>query len=227
MSVTVNNVVQDALGVLGEVTGVGVQTYSEPRMIKDAGRAFNLLFKKRFWEQYTKWVTVILDGVNGIITTDAFTQVLDFEDFAAVHPAGKNYPLYTLPPGMNPNVVTGTTPRYFTSLEQSHANYAARKLKIYPVAATGSLDVRARYHPLTAGNEWAGATVLHFDRDLLVLGTAYMALSGDDLNAGAKADVQEMLDTRYRDVMDALGGQATSMNNNRARIPSEWFVPPP
>lgn len=225
MSVTINDIVQDALGILGEVTGVGTQLYSEPRMIKDAGRAFNMLFKKHWWRNYTQWVTVTLDGVNGVITTTPFTQVLDFDDFAAVHRSGIASALPTLPEKMNPNTITGTTARFWSGLLTSDVNYAGKKIKVYPVTATGDIDVRARYHPLTAGSEWTGATVVDMDRDLLVFGTAYVALSGDDLNPTAKIDVQGMMDGRYKDIQNSLANQKTSYAEN-PDVPNYWFTYP-
>lgn len=221
-AVTIDEIVQDALGVLGEVTGVGTQAYSEPRMIKDAGRAFNLLFKKRWWEQYSDWTTVVLDGVAGLATSNDFTQVLDFDDFYAVHAAGQPVGLPTLPNATNPSTFTGTSPRYWTGLRSSHANYVAKKIKVLPVTATGSLNIRARFHPLTVGQSWAGASIVHMDKDLLVYGTAFMALSGDSLNPEAKNDVQNMMDVRYKDIERSLSTQQTAMSGYRSGVPNQW-----
>ena len=225
MSVLIGDVVQDALGILGEVTGVGTQLYSEPRMVKDAGRAFNMLFKKHWWKQYTKWVTVILDGTSGIITTDAFTQVIDFDDFAAVHRENQSKGMPTLPEDVNPSGITGTTAQFWTSMSVTDTNYNGRKIQIFPRTAAGKIDVRARYHPLTSGTQWAAAQVVHIDRDLLACGTAYMALSGDDLNPQAKADVQAMMDTRYKDIQNALANQKTAYSE-RTIVPNNWFTNP-
>ena len=225
MPVFIGDVVQDALGILGEVTGVGTQIYSEPRMIKDAGRAFNMLFKKHWWKQYTKWTTVTLDGTTGVITTTPFTNVIDFDDFAAVHRAGQSRGLPTLPEGMNPNTNTGTTPQFWTSLIASHASYTTKKLQIYPVTSTGDLNVRARFHPLDQTQAWEDITPVEMDFDLLVYGTAYMALSGDDLNPQAKADVQLMMDGRYKDIQNSLANQKTAYSE-RTTLPNNWFTNP-
>ena len=226
MSVTIGNIVQDALGIIGEVTGVGTQLYSEPRMIKDAGRAFNMLFKKHWWKQYAAWTTVVLDETTGVITTNAFTQVIDFSDFAAVHRAGEDRPLPTLPESINPNTITGDSPRFWTSLHVSHASFVTRKLKIYPIAATGSLDVKARFHPITVGQDWQTATIVYLDRDLLALGTAFNALSGDDINPAAKVDVQNMMEGKYKDIMNSLSDQEMG-HTSKDPVPRTWFSPYP
>lgn len=225
MAVTIQQIVQDALGILGEVTGVGTQLYSEPRMVKDAGRAFNMLFKKHWWRQYTPWITVTLDGATGVITTDAFTQVIDFDDFAAVHRENQSAGLPTLPEAMNPISGTGTTPQFWTSLPVTHSNYSGRKIQIYPKGSVGLLNVKARVHPLVVGQDWTNASILHLDRDLLAFGTAFVALSGDDLNPQAKADVQAMMDSKYRDIMNSLANQKTSFAE-RTTVPTNWFVNP-
>jgi len=138
MSVTIQQIVQDALGILGEVTGVGTQLYSEPRMIKDAGRAFNMLFKKHWWKQYTTWQSCVLDGVTGtVVPPTSFINVIDFDDFAAVHRDKENASLPTLPEAVNPFTVSGTIPRFWTSLNQGHASFATKKIQIVPVASIG------------------------------------------------------------------------------------------
>jgi len=225
MSVTIQQIVQDALGILGEVSGVGTQLYSEPRMIKDAGRAFNMLFKKHWWRQYTEWFRCTLNGTDGIITTDAFGQVLDFDDFASVSREGQSASLPTLPEAMNPSIVSGTTAQFWTSLSVVHPQYNARKIRILPFASVGNIDVKARVHPLTVGQDWANATILHLDRDLLAFGTAFTALSGDDINPQAKTDVQAMMDSKYRDIMNSLANQKTAFAE-RTTVPNNWFVNP-
>jgi hypothetical protein len=226
MGVTINQVVQDALGILGEVTGAGTQLYSEPRMVKDAGRAFNMLFKKHWWGQYTTWGKYALDGVTGTVTGTPFIQVMDFDDFRAVYAAGSNQPLPTIPESdVNIFNMTGTAPRFWGSIPALAPGYAGKKIQIFPQTSIGEIVVRARYHPLIAGSDWTGTTSLEFDRDLLVFGTAYVALSGDDLNPQAKADVQQMMDGRYKDIQHSLANQHTARAGH-GDIPRSWHEYP-
>lgn len=227
MSTTlIGDIVGDALGILGEVAGATVNTYTVPRMIKDAGRSFNFIYKKRWWEQYSSWTTVILDGTTGKATTNDFLQVLDFDDFFSVCLPNMTHSLPTLPKRINPGVLSGKTPRYYTSMRAGTVGYDAKRIMVYPITSIGSLNILARFHPLTAGDNWAEVTQVHLDRDLLAYGTAFMALSGDDLNPGAKADVQEMMDNRYKDIMSALASQETSMGVGRSPVPMDWFIVP-
>jgi len=226
MAVTINQIVQDALGILGEVTGVGTQLYSEPRMIKDAGRAFNMLFKKHWWPVYTYWVDAELNGIDGTILPPAtFASVVDFDDFLAVHRDASAYALPTLLPTTNPKTLSGTTPMFWSSMVNGEVDFNTKKIRIFPVTSTGNIQVRARHHPLALGQEWAEDTVLALDRDLLVFGTAFVALSGDDLNPQAKADIQSMMDSKYRDIMNSLSNQKMAYDGGND-VPRRWFTTP-
>jgi hypothetical protein len=133
---------------IGEVAGSGVQEFSDDRMMEDAVRSFNLLFKKRFWEQYIKWYQLTLDGVLGVVTTNAFEKVLDFEDFAAVFRDGESTPLPKKTFKTNPYLLTGNKVMYWTGLNALDANYVMKKLQFYPVTATGKVVVAAREYPM-------------------------------------------------------------------------------
>src|SRR5262245_31861385 len=225
MATEIGDIVQDALGILGEVTGVGTQLYSEPRMIKDAGRAFNLLFKKHWWPIYTYWTRAELNGTDGTIVAPAsFADVLHFDDFAAVHRDGQPRGLPTLLDDMNPYVLSGETPQYWKSMTNGEVGYNEKKIRIFPLTSTGFINVRARHHPLPEGTEWLATTIIALDRDLVVFGTAYMALSGDDLNPQAKADVQGMMDVRYKDIMNSMANQKTALGEYSS-IPDRWWTP--
>jgi hypothetical protein len=226
MGTTIGNIVQDAMGILGEVTGVGTQLYSEPRMIKDAGRAFNMLFKKHWWPVYTYWMDCALNGTDGtILPPETFVSVIDFDDFLAVHRDKQSRALPKMQPTTNPLTLSGTTPQFWGSMNSGEVDFASKKIRIFPVTSTGRIQVRARHHPLPPNEEWNVDVPIALDRDLIVFGTAYVALSGDDLNPQAKADVQAMMDSRYRDIMNSISNQRIALSE-RATIPGNWFVNP-
>ncbi len=223
VSATVQQIVDDALTIIGEVAGSGVQTYSEDRIMRDVIRSFNLLFKKYAWPQYLDWVHLTLDGTTGIITTDALEGVKDFEDFISVNPNGKDEGLPTLPKGINPfRLTSGTDPLYWTSLHATHANYNKRKIKIYPITATGDIDVCAKFYPITStSNDWTLESLLELDRDMLAYGTAFMTLAADDLNPQGAGVAQQMMEMRYRDIMNAMSGHKIPIRS-RSGIPTSW-----
>lgn len=226
MSATIRDIVNDALTVIGEVSGAGTQTYSEDRMFHDTIRAFNLLFKKYSWDQYRQWFQLALDGVTGQITTDAFTNVRDFEDFYSVHPDQQQAPLPVLPKRLNPfSIPAGNAIAYWSSLSVTDANYTKRRLQFWPKTATGLINVLARVYPIATGSAWDWTTPIYLDQDMMVNGVAYLTLSSDDLNSGAADAQREMMEMRFKDIIAALGDKPISITGNSG-IPMQWFTPP-
>ena len=227
MSATIREIVNDALTVIGEVSGAGTQTYSDDRMFADTIRIFNLLFKKRSWEQYRQWFQLTLDGTTGKITTDAFTNVRDFEDFYSVHPDGIQNPMPVLPRRLNPFTLgTGTTLMYWDSLPVTDTSYAKKRLQFWPKTSTGKINVQARVYPKTVTENWDWADTMYLDKDMMVCGVAYITLSSDDLNAGQAEAQKAMMEQRYKDIEAQLSDKPISIDGSGANIPTQWFTPP-
>lgn len=226
MSATIRQIVDAALPAIGEVAGEGVNTFSDDKLMADAVAAFDLLFKKCYWPQYTTWFQVTLDGVTGKITTDAFTSVRDFEDIYAVHRDGENYPMPILAKKVNPYAITGTRPLYWTSLPPTDANYRDRKILTYPLVATGMLNVQARVYPVANTDAITWNTVINLDKQMMVDGTAYFALSSDETNGSAAELKKQMMEMRYRDIRGSLADHPIPVSGTGANVPYEWFVYP-
>lgn len=224
MSATIREIVNDALTVVGEVSGPGVQVYEDDRMKADAVRAFNMMFKKYNWDQYLTWFRVNMDGTTGKIKEDAFDQVKDFEDFIAVHRQNESFPLPILPKRQNPNVaaIGGTRVLYWTSLAATDPVYEKKKLQFFPVTSVGGLDIHAKVYPLkspTIQFDWQDKFFL--DKDMLVYATAFMTLSGDDLNAGAAEVVRNLMEMKFRDVTGSLASHSIPIRGEHT-IPMYW-----
>jgi hypothetical protein len=189
------------------VTGPGVQLYEEDRMFQDAVRAFNMMFKKYAWQQYLQWFTGTLDGTTGKFVTSPFAQVKDFEDFIAVHRDGETNRLPIAPTRLNPSTLTATGSRvlFWTSLPVTDPSYVGKKLQFYPVGATNTVNVLAKVYPLVPPEvQFDWEQTFYLDKDMLVYATAYMTLSGDDLNAGAADVVRNLMEMKFKDIMHAL-----------------------
>lgn len=227
MSATVRQVVDDALAFIGEVAGVGVQQYEDDLMKRTAIRGFNTLFKKYYWRQFVQWFRVELDGTTGIIKTDSFEQVLDFEDFFAVSPDAQDYVLPMMPKDRNPfsqNLVSGSRVRYWTSLHSTNTKFKKRKLQFYPVTATGFVNIGTRLYPLVPpALDWDWQDTMELDRDMLAYATAFISLIGNDLNPNAANIAKEMMEMRYRDVLANIASRPV-MVEGYTGIPTNWFV---
>jgi hypothetical protein len=227
VSATIREIVNQALTVVGEVSGPGVQMYEDDRMKADAVRAFNMMFKKYPWQQYLQWFTVALDGVTGRPSTGPFNQVLDFEDFVAVHRAGESRRLPIAPTRLNPATLsTGGQPMYWTSLNVTDIQYHTKKLLFYPLTSTGSVNVLAKVYPRpmpASFQNFDWQDIFYLDTDMLVYATAFMTLSGDDLNAGAADVVRNLMEMKYKDVMAALGSHPIPVSGDSG-VPFYWHT---
>lgn len=225
MASTIRQIVDDALNVLGEVTGAGVSTYSEDRMMADAIRSFNLLFKKYHWPHMLEWFRVQLDGTLGIVPVNTFLYVKDVEDFFAVYRDGETRPMPSISKNINPYSLTGTALIGWNFLPITDTNYDNRYLQFWPKTSTAYVNVVARVYPKANGVPWDWADEMPLDHDMLVCGTAYMTLSSDDINPSAADAQRSMMEMRYRDILAALSDQPLPIRGNTT-IPNDWFTCP-
>ncbi len=222
MGATIQQIMDDALTIVGEVSGSGTQQYSEDRLFRDAIRSFNLLFKKYHWEQYRQWFRVELDETTGKITTNDLRNVRDFEDFTSVHLDGQQGKLPILPRSLNPYNMTGTRARYWTSLPATHDDFATKKLIFYPLTAEGFINIQARVYPVEhPALDFTPDSRFELDRDMLVYGTAFMTLANDDLNPSGATVAKEMMEMRFRDIMGGLASHPIAVAG-QSGIPTEW-----
>lgn len=225
MTATLREIVDDAQGIVGEVPGVGVQTYSDDRMFADCIRAFNLLFKKYKWREYCAWRKLTLDGITGQVTTNDLQFVLDFDDFIEIRRDGTNATVSVMPRNVNPfspSLLAGSTPRYWTSLNATFdANFATKRIVFYPMTSTGLVNVFARFYP-NQDEAWDWGDTMYLDRDMLAYATAYMTLSGDDLNPGAADANRSLMESRFKDIMSNLSSHEILVGSARGGIPEQW-----
>jgi hypothetical protein len=226
MSATLRVIVDESEQLIGEVAGVGVQQYSEDVLMRHAIRGFDMLFKKYHWPNYRKWQTVTLNGSTGIITTDAFQGVRDFEDFMSVHRTGETQPLPVLPKGRPPGTVTGSRALYWTSMHVTDANYVNRKLQFYPIGATGTLDIQARIYPIVSpAIDWDWEDVMYLDKSLLVYATSFMALVVNALNPEAANTCKGLMQTQYDNITNGLADTPIAIEHSNS-VPDQWYVQP-
>lgn len=226
MSSTVRQVVDDALNVLGEVAGAGVSAYSEDRMMADAIRSFNLLYKKYYWPHMLEWFRFELDGVTGVPPVDTFAYVRDIEDFYSVFRDGENRPLPGLPKTVNPfSLGTGSQILYWGFQPVTSPTFENRPLQIWPKTATGYVNVLARVYPRANGVPWDWNDKLDLDHDMLVCGTAWHTLASDDINPGAQDAQRNMMEMRYKDIIAAFANQPIGLRAG-TDIPMTWQSAP-
>jgi hypothetical protein len=229
MPATIRHIVDDAQELVGEVSGPGVQMYSDDRMFADAVRAFNMLFKKYNWRNYCNWLQLTLDGTTGTVTTDELQYVQDFEDIIAVRKDGSNtnlsIALRTISPFQS-DMLSGSSPRYWNSLNVMDPNYKTKRLYVLPKTSTGMINVFAKFYPVL-NDAWDWQDTFYLDRDMLVFGTAWATLSSDDLNAAAADVAKNMMEMRYKDIQAQFASLDVSFGSDPGGIPDQWLVSSP
>lgn len=226
MPATLRDVVSDAQGIVGEVAGPGVQTYSEDRMFADAVRGFNMLFKKYNWRQYCDWKRIELDGVKGYPATNELAYVLDFEDIIIVRNDKSHVNLSLRLRNTNPftnNLIGGNAAVCWDSINVADPDYNNKKIRVLPITATTALNVYAKFYPITFDGQWDWEDIMYMDRDMLAMATAFATLSGDELNPGGADSIRSMMEGRYKDIQGSLSSHEMSFGNSAGvGIPSSW-----
>lgn len=223
----ISDIVTAAQELMGEVAGVGVQTYGEDITIQHAIRAFNMMHMKYPWDEYIEWKQLILDGVTGRLTTsNDFDYVRDFGDFISVQPTGTTWELSVLGHKENPFALdTGTTVRRYTSIPVTDASYTTKRLQFWPKASTGTLDIQVRVYPKKITEVMDADTVVYLDKDLLVYATTFQHLALDDTNSNALNIVQNMLEVRYNDLTNNRANKPIQISGGSG-IPAQWSESP-
>lgn len=219
VGVSLNQIVARTLDLLREVPGVSVQTYSEPRLQRLAQSVFDMVFEQHFIPDLSEWVTVVLDGSTGTPTSNL--TVAKFTDIKNVYQQGKSKPLPLFPRTINPDTVTGTTPRYIEALRQPEAGSATKLFRVLPLAAEGSVTFYARFHP---GDKTASpdSAALYIDKDLIAFGCTYMSLEQDGSNPGATDMYQGLFEQKLTRIIGGYGNLGVPLNAGEDDYPTEW-----
>lgn len=219
---TAREIANEIQRLIGDAAGAGVQVLTEDALLDTVNRAFRLFFTKFSWEQFLRWDEVTLDGTTGLITTEAWEEVKNFEDFLSIHPEGKKFQVPKLGRRTNPFTITGTRVRAFTSLTPSHDDFTTKRLQFWPKAATDTLHVHVRVDP----SPFLWADEIALDHDLMVAAGAWLTLIGEDLNPSAAEGQRLFMDERFSAITAALARMPIEMGESTSTVPTDWFVNP-
>lgn len=224
MPATISDIVVATQSLVGEVAGIGVQTYGEDTMTRNAIRAFNVLHTKYPWDEYRSWIQMTLDGVTGRASTDnLFDYVREFGDFLQICRTGTTGEIPLLHNKENPFVFNGSGyPVRYTSVPVSDANWQKKRLQFYPLTSSGTLDVLVRTYPVKVDTEMDQDTIVYLDKDMLTFATAFQTLAFDDTNANALDVVRNMLDIRFNDLTANRASKPMQVSGSSG-VPSNWF----
>jgi hypothetical protein len=220
---TISEIVEATQALVGEVAGIGVQTYGEDVMMKHAIRAFNVLHAKYPWDEYRQWFQLTLDGTTGRVTSNnSFDYVREFGDFLTIQPTGTSHEIALLHNRENPFVLNGSGyPSRYTSVPVTDADWQAKRLQFYPLTSTGTLDICTRVYPAPVDQELEAGSIIHLDKDMVTFATAFQVLAFDDTNSNALDIVRNMLDIRYNDLTANRAAKPMAISGGSG-IPTNW-----
>ena len=189
---------------LGQVTGTGTQIYSEDAIADLIRDAFYQESRRLWLGRQMAWFQRTLDGSTGVITTNigladgatTGTGVLRFEDIKAVWLGTQSTPLPVLSGEINPYVTT------YASVFIEPTNDPLKLFRIWPLATTGTVYIRARQLPIAL----LGDDTVLLESDVLMYRACWEYCADDGANPGAEAKFK----ARYQDAVKLLSVEQTA-----------------
>lgn len=207
---------------LGEVAGPGVQVYGEDTLLNKVRQCFEMILLKHNWSEFLHYEEVTLDGVTGLVNGTAFQSLLYTHDVVGIFWENSNTYMPSLSFGTNPLLLKGNKALCWQGLPASHPQYAMKRLQFWPKTATGTYMAVYKTRPLNIVPD----TELYLDQMLLKLGTTWMALAGEGINAEATATFRELFNMRFKDIQNALAAHPIEgLGNPDRRFLTEWSAP--
>jgi hypothetical protein len=126
--------------------------------------------------------------------------------------------------GINPSTITGTRAARWGSLPITHPDYVLKRIRIYPLASVGLIDVHARIYPIVApALDWSWEDTMYLDRDMLVYACSFMALISDGLNPTGADTCKNLMENQYNNITNGLSNHPIAIEANSG-VPNEWTV---
>ncbi len=196
--------------------GIDVQTHAEDQIVEMIRGVYNTLFDDFWYPEYTKYMTLTLDGTTGNHTGDVSEQIRRFKDIHSVYYDTCDTPLPMLSIGgaideINTEcVVPSDDPK--------------KVFSILPIDS--DLPVTVWYRTRIADSVWDNDefnTQIPFDDDVLLYGVVYEFLVMDDSNPTATATYQSKYQGRQKQMRDAQWNIPISKRKqNRIGVPNRW-----
>jgi len=203
MAVIVNDIVKAAINELSQVPGIATQVYASPRLQQFVQNAILLEIEEMWWPQLMFYQSVPIDPDSGLLAADLvgpISAVDEYGDVAAVYHGGTNQKVPELPPSVNPFSMTGAGSVRYISADSSTAH---RPFRVWPIGATGNVDVWARQRLQTPAT---GTDKVYIDQTLILYDACWM-YAVDDGTVPAQVNKYQVLAANRRKKMLARYSQ--------------------
>lgn len=201
---TLNQIIQHCISRLSMVIGTSVQTYAEDRIKLMVIEKFETLFDEIFWNRHTVWKPFTLDGLTGTLVENVSDFFDRLSDINRISVSNNNVPLTSLSASLIPDLITGSSPKFYTQHENS-----SKVVKIVPFTSVGKVYINYRVRPKIAdvGDE------VPFDENCIVYAVCADYLS-DDGDAQNSSKFNELFHQRLEKLKSMDNNDITSFSSN-------------
>ena len=206
---TLSDLIIAAQERMSQMSGLGVQTYAQPKLVRIAQAKFNFLFDELWWKDYCTTETFAI-GVDGLIVADIAAKIKRFIDVQYVWWETETNPLPELTSMTNP---TAVTMRCFEAYGLNN-----KILRILPLNVTGNITVRYRTKP----NNFVDTDTIKMDADLLINGMCAEYLLAEGANMGLADQFNSMYQGRFEQLRKLEQKNTKSMYSYTASGVTEW-----
>ena len=199
---------------LSQVPGLAVQIYAQDALADKIEAAYLFAFDdtNTKWKRFLTFADYTLDGTTGRAVETVSTLFKSYEHIHSVFPFAYDTPLDKWSGLVNPNNISGSTPRQVT---RDNTNV----FRVFPLASTGKVTVVGRTQ---ADLPFALNDTVPFDFLALTYFACWQYAIDDGSNPGAVEKFKALFDLRYKALRDAEQQEAVSLNPRRTKYPTQW-----
>ena len=171
---TLGNIIIRVQQLLSVAAGLSAQTYGQPKIVQYVQMAYEDLFNRRFWDDYTTSSVFTLNGTTGKTVEDLSSLIKSFKDIEYIWYENYNNPLGRAPTNRSNNLI-----RMASFVPDADA---ACPFIILPVDLAGTIRVRYRTKDALPYSE---NSEVNMHEELIVRAAALMYVTFDGANPGA------------------------------------------
>ena len=186
---TLGDIIIRVQQLLSVAAGLSAQTYGQPKIVQYVQMAYEDLFNRRFWDDYTRETTYNLNGTTGKTVEDLSSVIKSFKDIEYIWYEDYNNPLGRAPTNRSNSVIRMAS--FAPDMD------AACPFVILPVDLTGTIKVRYRTKDTLPYTE---TSVVNMHEELIVRAAAAMYVSFD----GANSTAIQVLNNSYSTMLATL-----------------------
>jgi hypothetical protein len=208
---TLQQLIVDVETELHQSAGVSVQVYSQSNIAHLLKSAFELIIDEYDWKRFRSFATYTLNGTTGATTT-AITFT-DYGQIQRVYADTSDRALTLFTYERNPAAYEGDT-----ALMYYH--HDTDVIRVIPATSEGTITIVGSIYP--ASFDFALDETVPFDALALRYLAAWQYMVDDGTNAGSATKLQNLFETRLKQLKDMEMNAPISLTGGHPIIPNRW-----